>query len=99
MGLNFRRGFNRLFLVFAICWYLVAAAFLREAWNNYLKERREYAKVTSSPKKNDDWFAKNGIRTVDADGFVPITPTLPSPPLELTVFAVLAPVAVYLFGA
>jgi hypothetical protein len=56
--MNYRRGFNRLFVVFAVCWYVAAGFALVPKWYRALNARR-YAEhiITSSPNPDGTYTA------------------------------------------
>src|SRR5258708_34711267 len=67
MRLNLKRGFNRLFLVFAVGWYLAAIVLLCDEWRAYQTQRHEYVSLSQAfgrpaPAAEGYFFDENGIR-------------------------------------
>src|SRR5258708_36316433 len=98
MRLNLKRGFNRLFLVFAVGWYLAAIVLLCDEWRAYQTQRHEYISLSQAfgrpaPGAEGYFFDENGNRLR-----IRRKPIAPDGPISTTALALVVPAAIYLSG-
>jgi hypothetical protein len=86
---NIKRGLNRLFLAFALCWYIGSLAVLWNPWSAAVKAER--AVVTYVAPKNPDIFDQVYYEDLT-------TKARESRPVGITVTLLLVPPAVYGFA-